>query len=234
MGRPAAKSKPARVPAKRAPDPLSLEDTISVSSALIALRGPFFIVHVETTDPDPVHGRAEILAIHAVQLDGGVPVSEFSVQVQPLAPVMALPAELGMAIDADGEALSLQEAITGLHAFLGNRWQHVFAHGAAATQAILGQAARQYGLVIENPVGDVVDLARLAWPDRDDYSLSGLAADLLQAPRSGQEAADTTKAILDVLLAASKALTANGGRVSSSLVHWGNSANCVQIKQMPW
>jgi hypothetical protein len=156
---PASKSKPARVPAKRAPDLLSLEDTISVSSALIALRGPFFIVHVETTDPDPVHGHAEILSIHAVQFDGGVPVSEFSVQIQPVpASVPALPAELeiGMAIDEDGDALSLQQAITGLHAFLGNRRQHVFAHGAAATQAILGRASRQYGLLIENPVGDLL------------------------------------------------------------------------------
>lgn len=210
--KPAPKGKLSAVKSPRL-GPLSLEETISISVALTVLRGPFLILHVDTSGRDPGHN--EILAISAIRVDEGAPIAKFRVQV-------------------GEQGVSVQRAMTMLCAFLGNHLQHVFAHGAAATQAILGQAARQYGLVIENPVGDVVDLARLAWPDRDDYSLSGLAADLLPASRSAQEAVDATKAILGVLMAASKTLTANGGRVSSSLVHWGNSANCVQIKQTPW
>lgn len=85
----------------------------------------------------------------------------------------------------------LQEAIAGLCQFLGTHRQFVFVHGAAAAQAVLGQAARQYGHMIENPVGDVVDMARLAWPDRADYSLSGMAADLLSASLGPSEAPPT-------------------------------------------
>jgi len=211
-------SKPApkrKLSAVKAPKlgPLGLEETISIATALVILRGPFLILHVETTGLDTDHN--EILAISAMRIDEGAPTAEFSVQV--------------------GEhGVTVQKAVTTLCAFLGNHRQHVFAHGAEAAQTLLGPAARQYGLQIENPIGDVVDLAKLAWPGRTDYSLSGLAADLRLASRSAPEAFDATKALLGVLMAASKQLTTTGGRVSSSLVHWGNSEDCVQIRMTPW
>lgn len=128
----------------------------------------------------------------------------------------------------------LQEAITRLLEFLGTHRQHVFVHGSAGSQAFLGQAARQYGMVIENPVGDVVDLARLAWPGLADYSLSGLAGDLLPELGPIRTAADATKAILGLLQAASRVLTARGGLVSKSIVHWGTSPDTVRIEPSPW
>lgn len=129
-------SKPApkrKAPAVKAPKlgPLGLEETISIGIALTVLRGPFFILQVETTGrhPDPDN---EILAISAMRVDEGTLMAEFSVQV--------------------GEhGVSVQKAVTMLCAFLGNHRRHVFAHGAEAIQALLGPAARQYGLQIENP-----------------------------------------------------------------------------------
>lgn len=216
--------------------PLSLEDTISVTTALTVLRTPMIILHIETTGPDPLRG--DILAIHAIRTDKLLQVEEFSAKVLPL---RALP---GTAAGADTDqaghppalrhGVSLQEAMARVCEFLGTHRQHVFVHGSAGTQAFLGQAARQYGMSIENPVGDVVDLARLAWPDRADYSLAGLVADMLPVFGPIRTAADATKAILALLQAASNVLTANGGRVSRSIVHWGTSEACVTIRQMPW
>lgn len=234
MTRPAPKSKLARVPAKQAPDLLSLEDTVSVSTALVALRMGFTIIHIETTGPDP--RRDDILSIHALQVDSSGPVAEFNARVLPLR-ALAGPAEED---DQSGRppakrpGVPLQEAIAGLCRFLGTHRQHVFVHGAAHTQTFLGQAARQYGLVIENQVGDLVDLAKLAWPGRVDYSLAGLAADLLPGPRPVQKASVATKAILALLRESSKGLTADGGLVSRSIGHWSRSPNTFQFVPSPW
>lgn len=219
----------------KANGPLSLDDTISVTTALTVLRTPIVILHIETTGPDPLHD--DILAIHAIRTDKLRPVEEFSTKILPL---RALPRTEGADGDQTGrppakrQGVPLQEAVARFCQFLGTHRQHVFVHGSAGTQAFLGQAARQYGMSIENPVGDVVDLARLAWPDRADYSLAGLVADLLPAFGRIRTAADATRAILALLQAASNVLTANGGRVSRSVVHWGTSEACVKIRQMPW
>jgi hypothetical protein len=133
---------------------LSLEDTISVTTALAVLRGPFTLVHIETTGPDLL--LDEILAIHAMQVDRYRSVAEFNARVLPLrALVDAVETDDGR----DGRpparrrgVVPLQEAIAGLRRFLGTHRQHVFVHGAAHTQAFLGQAARQYVMLIENPV----------------------------------------------------------------------------------
>ncbi len=210
--------------AAKACGPLSLADTIAFSTALASLRGPFLIVHVETTGSDPLGD--EILAIHALRVDKQRPEAEFNAQVLPQ---RALPSE-----SCNDGGLSLQAAIAELSQFLGDHRQFVFAHRAAATQAFLGQAARRYGLTIENPVGDLVDLAKLAWPDRADYSLAGLAEDLLSELGPILTAADATKATLGLLQASSKVLTAPGGRVSSSIVHWGKSKDTFEFKPSPW
>lgn len=227
---------PARSPAKAQQPPLlGLEDTIAVGSALVALRVGFTIVYVETAGPDPL--RDEILSIHAMRVDRRKPVAEFNARVQSLRAI-ANPETGG---DDSGRPLAkrqldmpLEEAMTGLCRFLGTHRQHVFAHGAASTQAFIGQAARQYGLVIENPVGDLVDLARLAWPDRSDYSLAGLVADLLPRRAPIQTSLDTAKAILALLEGASKRLTADGGLVSRSIVYWGTSPDTFKLKPSPW
>jgi hypothetical protein len=230
-------SKAAPAKAKPAAGPLSLEDTIAAATALVVLRGPFTIVHVETTGPAPLQG--EITSIHALQVDKHRPIAEYNTRALPLRALAA-----GMEADEGREAgrpaakkthgVPLQEAIAGLCGFLGDHRQFVFVHGAAATQAVLGQAARQYGMLIENPVGDLVDLARLAWPDRPDYSLAGLANDLLPASRPVRSGADATKTILALLESTSKALTDKGGRVSGSIVHWGTSPDTFRLKPSPW
>lgn len=214
--------------------PLSLADTIAAATALAVLRGPVVILHIETTGPDPLHD--DILAIHASRFDDNRVVEDFSVRVLPLRALTGPAAESAQSgrPPAKRKAVPLQEAIAGLCQFLGAPHQHVFIHGAAATQTFVGQAARQYGMAIENPVGDVVDLAKLAWPGRGDYSLSGLVEDLLPGLGTVRTAADATKAILALLQAASKALTAKGGRVNKSIAHWGTSEDCVHIRQMPW
>lgn len=214
--------------------PLSLEDTISVTTALTVLRTPIVILHIETTGADPLHD--DILAIHAIRTDKLRPVEEFSAKVLPLRalPMAAANVDQAGRPPAKRQGAPLQEAVARLCHFLGTHRQHVFVHGSAGAQAFLGHAARQYGMSIENPAGDVVDLAKLAWPDRADYSLAGLVADLLPAFGPIRTAADATKAILALLQAASNVLTADGGRVSRSIVHWGTSEACVTIRQMPW
>lgn len=225
----------ARVPAKAQRPLLSLEDTIAVGSALVALRVGFTIVHIETAGSDLL--RDEILSIHAMRVERRKPVAEFNAWVQ-LLRTLASP-EAG---DDDADrpparrqaAIPLEQAMAGLCRFLGTHRQHVFAHGAASTQTLLGQAARQYGMAIENPVGDLVDLAKLAWPDQSDYSLEGMAADLLPGAIPIRTPADATKAILRLLEAASKQLTAEGGLVSRSIVHWGTSPETFQFVPSPW
>jgi len=235
LARKPSKSAPAK--AKPAPGPLSLEDTIAAATALVVLRGPFTIVHVETTGPAPLRG--EIRSIHALKVDKHRPIAEYNTRVLPLC-VLAASTEAddgredGRPAAKKTHGVPLQEAISGLCGFLGDHRQFVFVHGAAANQAVLGQAARQYGMLIENPVGDLVDLAKLAWPDRSDYSLAGLANDLLPRPSPIRKASDATEAILELLEAASKALTAKGGRVSSSIVHWGSSPDTIRLKPSPW
>lgn len=203
--RPPAKRSPKPKPPAKVRGPLSLEDAIAVSTALVVMRGPFTIMHIETTGPDPEQG--EITAIRALRVDKGMPIAEFSALDQPL---------------QRGRFAVLLE-------FLGNNREYVFAHDAAVTRAFLGLAARQHGMLIENPVGDLIDLAKLAWPDRSDYSLAGLVA---AAPT--RTPADATKAVLALLLAASKQLTAEGGLVSRSIVHWGTSPETFTIKPSPW
>lgn len=234
MTRPAPKSKLARAPAKQAPGHLSLEDTISVSAALVALRIGFTIIHIETTGPDPL--RDDILSIHALQVDSSRPVAEFNAKALPLR-------ALASQVEDDDQSgrppakrpgVPLQEAIAGLCRFLDTHRQHVFVHGAAHTQTFLGQAARQYGLVIENQVGDLIDLAKLAWPDRADYSLAGLAADLLPGPCPVQKASDITKAILALLRESSKGMTADDGLVSRSIGHWSRSPDTFRFVPSPW
>lgn len=214
--------------------PLSLEDTISVGAALVALRVGFTIIHIESTGPDPM--RDEILSLHALRVDGSRQVVEFNARVLPLR-ALAGPSAEGEQPGrppAKRNEVPLQEAIAGLCRFLGTHRQHVFVHGAASTQTFIGQAARQYSLVIENPVGDLVDLAKLAWPDRADYSLAGLAANLLPGSRPIQKAPDAAKAILALLRQASKGLTADGGLVSRSIGHWGRSPDTIRLKPSPW
>ncbi len=215
---------------------LSLEDTISAATALAVLRGEAVILHIETTGPDPL--RDEVIAIHARRMRKHRTIAELGLKVLPLRALPAAAAE-----DGPGEAdrppakrqgVPLQEAVSRLLEFLGTHRQHVFVHGSAGAQAFLGQAARQYGMVIENPVGDVVDLARLAWPGRADYSLAGLAGDLLPDLSPIRTAADATKAILGLLQAASKALAGSGGLVSRSIGHWGRSADTIKLKPSPW
>lgn len=226
---------PARVPAKAQQPLLSLEDTIAVGSALVALRVGFTIVHVETSGPDPL--RDEILSIHALRVDRRRVVAEFNARVQSLRAIASLEAGND---DADRPpakrqpAIPLEQAMAGLCRFLGTHRQHVFVHGAASTQTFLGQAARQYGMAIENPVGDLIDLARLAWPDRSDYSLAGLVADLLPMSSPVRTSSDATRVILALLEASSKQLTAKGGLVSRSIVHWGTSPDTVTIKPSLW
>lgn len=194
---------------KQSPGLLSLEDTISAATALAVLRGEAVILHIETAGPDPL--RDEVLAIHVRRVRKHWTIAELRLKVMPLRALPAAAAEDGLGEagrpPAKGQDVALQEAVSRLLAFLGTHRQHVFVHNSAGAQAFLGQAARQYGMAIENPVGDLVDLARLAWPDRADYSLSGLASDLL--PELGT-ATDATKAIQGLLQAASKVLTANG------------------------
>lgn len=215
---------------------LSLEDTISAATALAVLRGEAVILHIETTGPDPL--RDEVLAVHALRVRKHRTIAELSLKVLPL---RALPA--ATSADGTGEAdrppakqqdVPLQEAVTRMLEFLGTHRQHVFVHGSAGTQAFLGQAARQYGMVIENPVGDVVDLAKLAWPGRADYSIYGLAGDLLPGLGPIRTAADASKAILGLMQAASKALAGGGGLVSRSVVHWGTSPDTIRLKPSPW
>lgn len=210
---------------------LSLEDTISVTTALTVLRGEAVILHIETTGPDPL--QDEVIAIHARRVRKHRTIAEISLRVLPLRALPHATAEAGRP-PAKGQGVPLQEAVSRLLAFLGTHRQHVFVHGTAGAQAFLGQAARQYGMVIENPVGDVVDLARLAWPGRAEYSLSGLAGDLLPELGPVRTAADATKAILGLLEAASKVLTGSGGLVSRSIGHWGRSADTIKLKPSPW
>lgn len=215
---------------------LSLEDTISVATALAVLRGEAVILHIETTGPDPL--RDAVIAIHARRVRKHRTVAELSLRVLPLKalPVAAAESGLGEADrpPAKRQDVPLQEAITRLLEFLGTHRQHVFVQGSAGAQAFLGQAARQYGMVIENPVGDVVDMARLAWPGLADYSLSGLAGDLLPDLGPIRTAADATKAILGLLQAASKVLAGSGGLVSKSIVHWGTSPDTIRLRPSPW
>jgi hypothetical protein len=215
---------------------LSLEDTISVATALTVLRGESVILHIETTGPDPL--QDEILAIHARRVRKHRTIAEISLKVPPSRALPAAAAEDGLGEagrpPAKRQGVPLQEAIAGLCRFLDTHRQHVFVHGAASTQTFIGLAARQYGMVIENPVGDVVDLARLAWPGRADYSLSGLAGDLLPGLGPIRTTADATKAILELLPAASKVLAGNGGLVSRSIVHWGTSPETFRLKPSPW
>lgn len=215
---------------------LSLEDTISAATALAVLRGEAVILHIETTGPDPL--RDEVLAIHMRRVRKHRAVAELSLKVLPLRALPTAAVENGLGETgrppAKAQGVSLQEAVTRLLEFVGTHRQHVFVHGSAGTQAFLGQAARQYGTVIENPVGDVVDLTRLAWPDRVDYSLSGLAGDLLRELGPLRNTADTTKAILGLLHAAEKVLASTGGLVSRSIVHWGASPDTLKLKPSPW
>lgn len=74
----------------------------------------------------------------------------------------------------------------------------------------------------------------IADPDRIDHSLSGMAADLLPGPSSIRKASDATEAVLELLEAASKALTASGGLVSRSIVHWGTAENVFTLKPSTW
>lgn len=222
--------------AAKVPCLLSLEDTISVATALAVLRGEAVILHIETTGPDPLHD--EVIAIHARRVRKHRMIAELSLRVLPLRALPAAAAENGPGESDRPPAkrldVPLQEAITRLLEFLGTHRQHVFVHGSAGTQAFLGQAARQYGMVIENPVGDVVDLAKLAWPGRADYSLYGLAGDLLPGLGPIRTAADASKAILGLLQAASKVLAGSGGLVSRSVVHWGTSPDTIKLKPSPW
>lgn len=216
---------------------LSLEDTISVATALAVLRGEAIVLHIETTGPDPL--RDEILAIHVRRFRKHRTTAELSLQVLPLRALPAATAEDGLGSEAGRppakrQDVPLQEAVTRLLEFLGTHRQHVFVHGSAGTQAFLGQAARQYGMMIENPVGDAVDLARLAWPGRANYSLSELAGDLLPELGPIRTAADATKAILGLLQAASKVLAGSGGVVSRSIAHWGASPDTLKLKPSPW
>lgn len=216
---------------------LSLEDTISVATALAVLRGEAVILHIETTGPDPL--RDEVIAIHARRVRKHRTIAELSLKVLLS---RALPAATsadgtGEAADrppAKGQGVPLQEAVSRLQEFLGTHRQHVFVHGSAGTQAFLGQAARQYGMVIENPVGDVVDLTKLAWPGRTDYGLPELAGDLLPNLGPIRTTADATKAILELLQAASKVLAGSGGLVSRSISHWGTSPDTIRLKPSPW
>lgn len=200
----------------------------------MALRVGFTIIHIETTGPDP--HRDEILSIHALRVDGSRTVEEFNARVLPLRALAVPSAESDQPgrPPAKRNEVPLQEALVGLCRFLGTHRQHVFVHGAPSTQTFIGQAARQYGMVIENPVGDLVDLAKLAWPDRAGYSLAGLAADLLPKSRPIQKAPDAAKAILALLREASKDLTADGGLVSRSIGHWGRSPDTIKLKPSPW
>lgn len=200
------------------------------------LRGEAVILHIETTGPDPL--RDEVIAIHARRVRKHRTIAELSLRVLPL---RALPA--ATLTDGTGEAdrppakrldVPLHEAVTRLLEFMDTHRQHVFVHGSAGTQAFLGQAARQYGMAIQNPVGDVIDLARLAWPGRADYSLSGLAGGLIPELGPIRTTADATKAILELLRAASKLLTASGGLVSKSIVHWGTSPDTIKLRPSPW
>jgi DNA polymerase III alpha subunit (gram-positive type) len=240
MAEPARGSPLVRQSAKRAlataPQALlGLEDTIAVGSALVALRVGFTIVYVETAGPDPLHD--EILSVHALQVDRHRVVAEFNTKVQPL---RALASPEAGDDDADRPpakrqpTIPLERAMAGLCRFLGTHRQHVFVHGAASAQTFLGQAARHYGLTIENPVGDLVDLARLAWPDRSDYSLAGLVADLLPESSPIRTSSDATKAIQALLEVSSKRLTAEGGLVSRSIGHWGRSPDTFTLKPSPW
>lgn len=184
---------------------LSLEDTISVTTALAVLRGEAVIVYIQTTGPDPL--RDEVITIHARRVRKHRTITEFSLKVllSRALPAATSAGGTGEAADrppAKRQGVPLQEAVTRLLEFLGTHRQHVFVHGSAGVQAFLGQAARQYGMVIENPVGDVVDLARLAWPDRADYSVSGLAGELLPKLGPIQTTADATNAIQGLLQAA--------------------------------
>ncbi|OZA27093.1 MAG: hypothetical protein B7X93_09715 [Hydrogenophilales bacterium 17-61-9] len=210
---------------------LSLEGTISVGTALAVLRGEVVTLHIETTGPDPL--RDEIIAIHARRVRKHRTVAELSLKVLPLRALPHATAEAGRP-PAKGQGVPLQEAVSRLLEFLGTHRQHVFVHGSAGVQAFLGQAARQYSMVIENPVGDVVELARLAWPGRADYSLPGLTGDLLPGLGPVRTTADAAKAILGILQAASKVLTASGGLVSRSIVHWGTSPDTIKLKPSPW
>jgi DNA polymerase III alpha subunit (gram-positive type) len=216
---------------------LSLEDTISAATALAVLRGEAVILHIETTGPDPL--RDEVLAIHARRVRKHRTIAEISLRVLPLRALPAATAEDRLGSEAGrppakSQGVPLQEAVSHLQEFLGTHRQHVFVHGSAGTQAFLGQAARQYDMVIENPVGDVVDLARLAWPGRAEYSLSGLARDLLPELGAILTTADATKAIQGLLQAASKVLAGSGGLVSKSIVHWGTSPDTIRLKPSPW
>ena len=215
---------------------LSLEDTISVTTALTVLRGEAVILHVETTGPDP--RQDAVIAIHARRVRKHRTIAELSLRVLPLRALPAATTEDGLGEagrpPAKSQDVPLQVAITRLQEFLSTHRQHAFVHGSAGTQAFLGQAARQYGMVIENPVGDVVDLAKLAWPGRADYSLHGLAGDLLPELGPIQTTADATKAILGLLQAAPKVLAGSGGLVSRSIAHWGTSPDTIRLKPSPW
>lgn len=211
---------------------LGLEETIALMvPATVVLKSQFAVIEAKTTGWTA--GTSEIFEIAALRVQGGRVVSEYSTLVRI---TRALPASTYQATGIhEGilaeSGISLQDAMAEVLALAGNEF--LFAYDKR-THELLAHAANQYRIPFKNPFGGVTDLARIAWPNLNSYTMPILMRHLKMPPASTATAMDLAVASLSIVTLATKTLTGPGGRLSRALVHWGNSPDTIKLIPTPW
>ena len=136
----------------------------------------FVVADIETTGLDPE--KHEIIEIAAIRVRRDSDIHDtFSALVKPSKKIPKKITEItGITDDMlqkDGEPI--EETMKQFISFIGNH-RLVF-YNAPFDMSFLNKSARQVGIVIENPISDALEIARIAWPNRRSYKLVDLAKD---------------------------------------------------------
>lgn len=171
---------------------------------LSSLPQRFVVFDLETTGLDPA--QDEIIEIGAIRVSRDSNVHDtFCALVRPTRPLPKKITQITGITQAmvDNEGEPLEKVIREFATFIGNL--QLVAFNAEFDMAFLQKAAKQYGIVNNNPISCALKMARRAWPGRRTYRLTDLAKDGgLSDQETHRALGDCKRALVVYAAAASK------------------------------